>query len=267
VPSGVTVTDANGQWTSDNRKVSHATPILVNEGSMARKRIETALDAFRQIFPAALCYTKIVPVDEVVTLTLYYREDHQLARLMLDDAQKAKLDRLWDQLHYVSQDAFMLVDVLEQLYQYATQDADPKVFAPLREPYKQRAEAFRQLLTDTEPKHVEAILDFADRAYRHPLSDAEKNELRGLYRKLREQELPHDEAFRLTLARVLVSPAFLYKAEKPGPGMKPSPVSDCGIGPTSACQVFDPTIPLSLIPCLRWKSWTASAAETPSLPA
>ncbi len=39
-------------------------------------------------FPPALCYTKIVPVDEVVTLTLFYREDDHLARLMLDDAQR-----------------------------------------------------------------------------------------------------------------------------------------------------------------------------------
>ena len=69
------MTDANGQWTSDNRRVSYATPIVVNDGSAARKRIEAALDEFRQIFPAALCYTKIVPVDEVVTLTLFYRED------------------------------------------------------------------------------------------------------------------------------------------------------------------------------------------------
>jgi len=62
------------------------------------------------LFPAALCYTKIVPVDEVVTLTLYYREDDQLARLMLTEAQKAHLDRLWDELHYISHDAEMLVD-------------------------------------------------------------------------------------------------------------------------------------------------------------
>jgi len=40
--------------------------------------------------------------------------------------------------------------------------------------------------------------------------------LRGLYRKLCEQELPHEAAIRLTLARVLVAPAFLYRAEKPG---------------------------------------------------
>jgi hypothetical protein len=145
---------------------------------------------------------------------------------MLDDTQKAKLDRLWDELHYVSHDALMLVDVLEQLYQYATQDADPKVFEPLREPYKQRAAAFRQRLVETEPKHLDSLLEFADRAYRRPLTKTEKEELKSLYRKLRAQELPHDEAVRLTLSRVLVSPAFLYKAETPGKGIKQQPVSD-----------------------------------------
>src|SRR5207249_6217352 len=59
-----------------------------------------------------------------------------------------------------------------------------------------------------------------------PLTDAEKDELRELYRRLREQELPHEEAIRLTLARVLVAPAFLYRAERPGPGDKPGPVND-----------------------------------------
>ncbi len=36
------------------------------------------------LFPPAVCYTKIVPVDEVVTLILFHREDDQLVRLMLD---------------------------------------------------------------------------------------------------------------------------------------------------------------------------------------
>jgi len=47
-----------------------------------------------------------------------------------------------------------------------------------------------------------------------------------LYRKLRAEEIPHEEAIRLTLARVLVAPAFLYRAEKPGPGDQPGPVND-----------------------------------------
>ena len=192
VASTATVQGGKGTWTDPEKPVIYSTPIVVNEGSAARKRIESAFDGFRQIFPAALCYTKIVPVDEVVTLTLFYREDDHLARLMLDDAQKAKLDRLWDEMHYASHDALTLVDAFEQLWQYATQDADPKVFEPMRKPINDRAAAFRQLLTNTEPRHVEAVLDFADRAYRRPLTAAEKDELRALYRKLREEELPHD---------------------------------------------------------------------------
>jgi hypothetical protein len=226
VPSEITQTNTDGPWTSNNRAVFSATPILVNEGSAARKRIDAALEEFRQTFPAALCYTKIVPVDEVVTLTLYYREDHHFARLMLDDAEAIRLDRLWDELHYVSYDALTLVDAFEQLWQYATQDADPKVFEPMREPIKQRAAAFRKRMVETEPAHLDAVLRFAEFAYRHPLNEAERQELRGLYRKLRDQDLPHDEAIRLTLARVLVAPTFLYKAETPGPGVDPAPVND-----------------------------------------
>jgi hypothetical protein len=225
-PSGTTIGTGKGTWSSNNQTVAYALPIVANEGSAARGRIEAAFDQFRQIFPAALCYTKIVPVDEVVTLTLFHREDEPLSRLLLDDAQKAKLDRLWDELHYVSQDALTLVDAFEQLWQYATQDADPSKFEPMRKPIADRAAAFRQRLIETRTKHVEAVLEFADRAYRRPLSDGERAELRGLYRKLGGQEIPHDESIRLMLARVLVGPAFLYRGEKAGPGREQVPVSD-----------------------------------------
>ncbi len=226
LPSEVKVKPANGPWTDSNRQTSYSAPILVHEGSAARKRIQADLDAFRRLFPPALCYTKIVPVDEVVTLTQFYREDDHLARLMLDDQQRAQLDRLWDELHYVSRDALTQVDALEQIIQYATQDADPKVFEPLRKPFQERAAAYRQRLIDTQPRHIEALLDFAGRAYRRPLTEAEKTELRSLYQKLRAQELPHEEAFKLTLARVLVAPAFLYRLEQPGPGKQQRPVTD-----------------------------------------
>ncbi len=213
-PTAVTETNANGPWTSNNRGVSHSTPIMVTDGSAARRRIEATFEDFRRWFPAALCYTKIVPVDEVVTLTLFYREDDQLSRLMLNDAEAARLDRLWDEMHFISHDALTLVDALEQLIQFATQDADPKVFEPLREPFNERAAAFRKRLVDVEPKHVEAVLEFAARAYRRPLHDSEAKNLRGLYRSLRDQELAHDETVRLLLARVLVSPEFLYRPER-----------------------------------------------------
>ena len=87
-PAHTMIRTASGTWTSNNQRVSYAMPMVVNDGSVARKRIETVFDEFRQIFPASLCYTKIVPVDEVVTLTLFHREDDQLARLVLNDAKR-----------------------------------------------------------------------------------------------------------------------------------------------------------------------------------
>lgn len=226
LPTEAKTVMAGGAWTGDNRQTSFSSPLLVNDNSAARKRIEADLATFRDLFPAALCYTKIVPVDEVVTLTLFYREDDHLVRLMLDRNQAQQLDELWAELHYVSQDALTLVDALEQLIQYATQDANPKVFEPLREPFAKRAAKYHQQLVDSEPLHLNHLLAFAARTYRRPLSTAEQQELRALYAKLRSQEIPHEDAFRLTLARMLVAPAFLYKVEKPVAGNQQGPVSD-----------------------------------------
>ena len=186
----------NGTWTSNNQTVSYNTPVVTNEGSAARRRIEAAFDEFRQVFPASLCYTKIVPVDEVVTLTLFHREDQHLARLLLSDAEKLTLDSLWAQLYFVSRSPLMQVDVFEQLWQYATQDADPSKFEPMRQPILDRAADFRRQLIAAEPKHLDAVVEFANRAYRRPITGTEKDELRTLYARLRQQELPHDEAIR-----------------------------------------------------------------------
>ena len=221
-----TVTLTAGPWTSANRQTASSMPILTREGSAGRQRIELALADFRALFPPALCYSKIVPVDEVVTLTLFYREDDHLARLMLDDAQKAHLDRLWTELHFVSRDALTLVDAFGQLLEYASQDADPKVFEPLRQPILDRATAYRQALVDAEPKQVDALVRFAAQAYRRPLTEGEATQLRSLYTRLRSEEIPHEEAFRLTLARIFVAPAFLYRLEQPGAGAGSGPITN-----------------------------------------
>ena len=203
-------------------------PVLANEGSAASKRFGKAFDDFRQLFPSALCYTKIVPVDEAVTLTLFHREDEPLRRLMLSDEETQRLDRLWGELHFVSQDALTLVNAYEQITEFATQDRPDMVIAlkPMRQPINDRAAAFRRAMIDAEPKQVDALIDFAGRAYRRPLTEAETSGLRGLYRSLRDQELPHDEAFRFTLARVFVAPAFLYRLEQAPAGASAAAVSD-----------------------------------------
>ena len=202
--------------------------IITRAGSAAHQRIEAALDEFRQLFPVALCYPQIVPVDEVVTLTLFYREDEHLQRLMLSDEQIKQLDRYWDELLFVVQEPLEMVTAFDQLSEFATQDRPDivKELEPLRASVHARGAAFRQRLIDCEPAQFDALIAFAGQAYRRPLSERESEQIRTLYARLRKEEMHHEEAWRLTLARVLVSPAFLYRLEQPGPGEKATAVSD-----------------------------------------
>jgi hypothetical protein len=203
-------------------------PVVARKDSSGWRRFESACDDFRGLFPKALCYARIVPVDEVVTFNLFYREDDQLRRLMLDEAEEKELDRLWDELLFISQEPVELVDAYEQLLEYASQDRNDVVnsFTLLRPALEARAAAFRQRLAAAEPLHLERLVDFAARAYRRPLDSREMQELRDVYAELRRDDLPHEQAFALTLARVLVAPAFLYKVELPAPGAGPQPVND-----------------------------------------
>ncbi len=66
----------------------------------------------------------------------------------------------------------------------------------------------------TEPKHLAALVDFAARAYRRPLSAAERADILAYYQTLRSQNgLSHEDALRQTLVSILVSPEFLYRVD------------------------------------------------------
>ena len=207
-------------------------PILVREGSPARNRIEGPIKRFCDLFPPALCYARIVPVDEVVTLTLFHREDDHLRRLMLNDRQATELDRLWDELFYVAREPLKYQVAFEQIREFATQDRPDlvKTWAPHVESINRRADTFRKRLIDTEPAHVKAVLDFANRAWRRPLTVSEKDRLRDLYLQLRDAEISHKESISLTIARVLTSPAFLYRRESSGPDKDPVRVNAYELG-------------------------------------
>ncbi|MCB1093309.1 MAG: DUF1592 domain-containing protein, partial [Verrucomicrobiae bacterium] len=215
-----------GQWSDNNLRTEHSDPVLAREGGAAWRRFEAAFDEFRALFPMALCYTRIVPVDEVVTLTLFHREDEPLKRLMLDEAEVAEIDRLWEELRIVSEAPLKQVDVFEQLFQFATQDAKPSAFEPMREPIMKDAARFREQLVELAPHQVDAVITFAEKAWRRPLSEAERIELRKLYETLRGEDLAHPAAVRMLLARVLVAPAFLYRGEQAPEGGAAAPVSD-----------------------------------------
>ncbi|MFN6190279.1 MAG: DUF1592 domain-containing protein [Planctomycetia bacterium] len=202
-------------------------PVVARKESTAWSRLDASFAEVRDLFPMALCYGRVVPVDEVVTLNLYYREDDQLRRLMLDDAETRELDRLWNELFFIAQEPLELEDVYEQLMGYASQDRPELVnrFAPLKPAIVGRAEAFKKRLVDVEPRHVDAVVALAGRAFRRPLLPGEEARLRTLYDTLRKKEIPHEEAIRAVIAHVLVSTDFLYKIETAPPGTATAPVS------------------------------------------
>jgi hypothetical protein len=75
-----------------------------------------------------------------------------------------------------------------------------------------------------EPSHLRALVSFAERAYRRPLSAAERDDLLAFYQTLRRRdELGHEEALRDTIVSVLLSPHFCYRLDlgEPGPAIRP----------------------------------------------
>ncbi len=65
-----------------------------------------------------------------------------------------------------------------------------------------------------EPTHLKALVDFARRAYRRPLTEAERTNLLAFYQLLRQKEkLSHEDALRDSVASVLMSPKFLFRLD------------------------------------------------------
>ncbi len=78
-----------------------------------------------------------------------------------------------------------------------------------------------------EPGHLDSLLKLAGRAYRRPLSAAEKTDLLAFYKKLRtKDDLSHEDAIRDTLASVLLSPHVLYRMDLAQPGTTDRPLTD-----------------------------------------
>jgi hypothetical protein len=85
-----------------------------------------------------------------------------------------------------------------------------------------------------EASHLKAITQFAERAYRRPLTAAERDDLLAFYQTLRRKdELGHEEALRDTLVTVLLSPHFCYRFDLAQPGSAAQPLS----GYALACRL------------------------------
>lgn len=196
---------------------------------VAAKRAQPAGE-FRALFPPAVLFQPIIPRDAQGSVFLYRREDEPLRRLLLDDAGRAEIDRLWSELEFISEQALATPIAYEGLVQYYRKPNDGAriMFFYIQEfeqQIKKEEKAFLAAQVAAEPNHLEALLAFAARAWRRPLATDERSAILASYQADRKDGVKHDPAFRAALARVLSSPWFLYRVEQPASVARWGPVS------------------------------------------
>jgi hypothetical protein len=197
-------------------------------------------------------------------MTGYFRDDGPLYDLILTSAEQRELDRLWLDFDVITSaplrqhtsfiwfersDSSFIRDAefdtvraedkdctsADKIKQFGTLylekarrcGASDVALTALADHFKivsaniRRVEEARQA---AEPRHLEALQSFAERAYRRPLAPAERARVVAFYRRLRDQDgLAHEDAVRDTLVSVLMSPHFLFRVERgpAGPGVQP----------------------------------------------
>jgi hypothetical protein len=163
--------------------------------------------------------------DAFVNNVKYQRTDEFFTAMLVDDAERVRLNHAWTDLFgsWPYHDSYLglLVDHYGlKLPSRRIQDLDAAQIAAQPVGAQPHLTALRahyveitQALAAAQPGHVEDALAFASRAWRRPLAADEKARLRGFYQRCRAEKMDHDAALRALLARVLVSPAFLYRVE------------------------------------------------------
>jgi hypothetical protein len=194
----------------------------------------------------------------------YFRDDAPLSELLLDDKGRGELEALWDEFEFVAgytartyiefffnQSGEVLgngresgsfrpadKDIIEESVildfkkaylakAAADEKNNPVAFEAIADHFDRVNAAIRNVerrRLEAEPSHISSLLGFAGRAYRRPLTAAERDDLKGFYNTLRDKNgLTHEEAMRDLIVNVLMSPHFVYLVAGPP---RPAPLRD-----------------------------------------
>jgi hypothetical protein len=208
----------------------------------------------------------------------YFRDDAPLSELILDEKGRQELEALWQEFEFVADytartyvefffnqsgevlgngresGSFRPSDkevtaeavILDFKTSYlAKAAADPKnspiAFEAITDHFERVNATIRGIerkRLEAEPRHMDALLAFAARAYRRPLSQAEREDLQTFYRSMRDKSgLTHEEAMRDLIVNVLMSPHFSYH-------IVPGAVAPGDSGPVKGARVDAPSAPL-----------------------
>jgi len=197
----------------------------------------------------------------------YFRDDQALYELLLDRDQQEQLDEMWHEMDFVASTTARMYGQFSSFGEArgdpTTADGDQPA-AALPEDKEATSEVkIRQLEASyldqakggsavgikairdyfdfvnttvrwvekaklaAEPGQLQALLQFAAKAYRRPLDPAEKADLLAYYHSLRDKEgLGHEEAMRESIVGILMAPDFCYRIDLASDEPGPHPLSD-----------------------------------------
>ena len=184
----------------------------------------------------------------------YWRDDVPLMQLILDEQGQKQLNRLWDEFDFIAAhtertwdqfyfnqsgavdgkgaeagrlrppdkavtDTAVIFGLMDDFVAKALADSrnDPVATEAIRHHFNRINDTLRSLErmhVEAEPHHRNALLRFAARAYRRPLSPTERDDVLKYYDTLRNKDgLAHEEAMRESIVSVLMSPRFIYRLD------------------------------------------------------
>ena len=161
--------------------------------------------------------------DDFVNRVKYLREDRYIYENILDDATRIRLDQAWNDLYGSFEYHNNYLDVLALHYKVDLKgkhigevdlESLPAEMRKYAAPLKAEHEKVMAAQAAARPKRLDDCLQFASLAWRRPLTENEKRDLRSFYDKMMTTERDHRKALRALLTRILVSPAFLYRVEQ-----------------------------------------------------
>lgn len=183
----------------------------------------------------------------------YFRDDQPLYELLLDAQQQAELDRMWREMDFVAsinirtyvefaklgtrgtRDDFKddepevrdieveqivaeaKIRKLEAQYLEMARSGSAVAIQAIRDFFDRTNQSIRWVEAarrDAQASHIRALYDFAARAYRRPLTPADRNDLLSFYRDAQQRYgLSHEAAIRESIVLILTSPRFSYRID------------------------------------------------------
>jgi hypothetical protein len=193
----------------------------------------------------------------------YFRDDQPLYELVLDGAQQRELDALWLDMDVVGNVTSRMysqyienqtsqgggrgrvilppnpgadlvtseprIKAIEAAFLAAAEGGEPRTFEAIRHYFgfvNDRLRLVERLRAAAEPKHLADLARFARRAYRRPLTQAERDEIGTSYTQARRDGLDHEAAVREGLVGILMSPDFLYRLDLLNTDREVAPLTD-----------------------------------------